>query len=370
MSRFHLALTRIKGLGAVAAAKVLAEYPEAERAFGASVEKLYALGLSERQAKSLASFNDFDAVDQVIEKARKLDQRIVAFDQEDFPPSLRTLHAPPSVLFVKGKYDLAADLAVCIVGTRHPTSYGEEVTRRLGAILAKSNICTVSGGARGIDACAHQGALEMGGPTIAVFGCGLDIVYPKEHADLFAGIVESGGALFSELPPGTPPDRGTFPVRNRLLAGLGRACVVVEAGERSGALITANYALEQGKTVLAVPGPIDRAQSRGTNRLIRDGAKPLLEVLDVVEEVLGEQARRMRAEAEILESVKAKLPPPQGVAGQVWQALGKSEAVVDSLVNQCGLTSAQVNTALIELELAGRVKRLPGGRYTVFAEVK
>ncbi len=366
--RFHVALMCVDGVGPVAAAKVLEAFPDAEAAFGAGAERLMGLGLSARQARAVGSFSDFAAADCVIEAAQRDGQRIVVYTGEDYPPALRTIHTPPPVLFVKGELGAKAELAVCVVGTRNPTAYGEETARRLGAALGRSAIATVSGGARGIDSLVHRGSLDAQGVTVAVLGCGLDIAYPPENRALFEQILAAGGALVGELPPGARPDAGTFPRRNRILAGLGRACVVVEAGERSGALITARFAMEQGKTVLAVPGRIDHAQSRGANRLIRDGAKPVLEVMDVVEEVVGEHVRRSAAEEEWFAATPNRRPQPTGDAGRLWAVLMRGEAQVDEIVRETGLTSAQVGTTLIELELAGRVRRLPGNRYAIVSE--
>jgi len=369
MSRYHLALLCVPGIGSVSAGKILAEFPEAERAFGASAARLRELGLSARQAEALAAFRDFSPVERLAEQVAASGQRALAFTDPEYPAALRTLHSPPPVVFVRGDINIKTELAACVVGTRQPTPYGLKVAEHLGAALSRSGICTVSGGARGIDAQAHRGAMAAGGPTVAVLGTGLDVPYPPEHVTLFEQIVASGGALLGELPPGTPPLRGSFPARNRLLAGLGRACVVVEAGEKSGALITARLAMEQGKPVLAVPGRIDRAQSRGVNRLIRDGAKPLLEILDVVEEVLGEHLNRGRAEDEIAMAMRAQLPPPPGDAGKIWDRLVGADADADERAEKTGLSAAQVNAALLELEWAGRVRRLPGNRYAVTQEV-
>jgi DNA processing protein len=362
MPRYHLALTLAPGVGPIAAARVLAAYPDAESAFGADAAALRRLGLSERQAAAVASFREFERVDRILERAAKLGQTVVPINSPAYPGPLRTIDGPPPVLFVRGALGEATELAVTVVGTRQPTPYGENVASRLGAALARANICTVSGGARGVDGFVHRGALGAKGVTVAVLGAGLDIVYPPEHFALFAEIVERGGALVAELPPGTRPDRGTFPARNRLMVALGRACVVVEAAERSGALISARFAAEQGKTVLAVPGPIDRAQSRGVNRLIRDGAKPLLDIMDVVEEVLGEHLRRGPAEDEAA-AAALRRPAPPGDAGAVWAALVRGPADTDALVEATSLPAARVNAALVELEIDGRVARRPGNVY-------
>jgi DNA processing protein len=367
MARHHVALLRVPGVGGIAVGRLLTAFPEAEGAFRADAASLRRLGLSERQAAAIHAFRDFEEADRVLERARALGQTVVAFNDPAYPAALRTLDDPPPVVFLRGAWTAQTALAVTIVGTRNPTAYGENVAYRLGAALAKAGICTVSGGARGIDACAHRGALAADGRTVAVVGTGLDIVYPPEHVGLFAQIVEAGGALLSELPPGSPPHRGSFPARNRLMAALGRSLVVVEAGERSGALITARQAAEQGKTVLAAPGPIDRAQSRGTNRLIRDGAKPLLEILDVVEETLGEHLKRGFAEDEAL-AAASRPPAPAGEPGEVWRALAAGPADTDALVEKTGLNAARVNAALLELELTGRARRRPGNIYEAATE--
>jgi DNA processing protein len=359
MAREHLALTLVPGIGPVAAGKLLAALGTAAAVFGAPVTALRQAGLSEAQARAVARFDDFAEAERILEQAAAAGQRVVTLADEAYPGALRLIYAPPSVLFVRGMLDAATDLAATVVGTRVPSPYGAKVARRLGAALARANICTVSGGARGIDGEAHRGALEAGGRTVVVQGTGLDVPYPPEHAILFEQVVAEGGALVSEMPPGTPPTRGVFPRRNRLLAGLGRAIVVVEAGGKSGALITARYAAEQGKTVLAVPGQIDRIESRGVNRLIRDGARPLLEIVDVVEEVLGEHMRRGVAEDE----ARPRPAPPPGEAGQVWDALVRESGDTDDLVQRTGLSAARVNAALVELELMGRVGRRPGNRY-------
>lgn len=370
MARFHLALTCVEGIGPMAAALVLDAYPDAESAFGAAAGQLQRLGLSQRQAEAIVSFRDFGRVDRLLDEAAQKGQRVLPINDPEYPGALRTIAGPPPVLFVRGQLGEAVGLAATVVGTRNPTLYGERVARRLGAALAKAGVCTVSGGARGIDAQAHRGALEAGGRTVAVLGTGLDVPYPPEHAQFFEQIVASGGALLGELPAGTQPHRGNFPQRNRLLVGLGRSLVVVEAGERSGALISARYAAEQGKTILAVPGRIDSAKSKGTNLLIRDGAKPLLELMDIVEEVCGEHLRRGPAEDESLLRMRPnrRPAPPPGDAGTIWDALILDQATTDQLVEKTGLTAPRVNAALVELEIQGRIVRRPGNLFVALLE--
>jgi len=367
MARFHLALTCVEGVGPMAASLILDAFPDAESAFGASTEELRRLGLSQRQAEAVVSFKDFGQADRLLEEAERHGQRVLPINDPAYPGALRTIAGPPPVLFVRGRLVDASGLAASVVGTRTPTIYGERVARRLGAALAKAEVWTISGGARGIDAQAHRGALDAGGGTVAVLGTDLDVAYPPEHAELFERIVENGGALLSELPVGTQPLRANFPRRNRILAGLGRALVIVEAGERSGALITARYAAEQGKPILAVPGRIDSAKSRGANQLIRDGARPLLELADIVEEVCGEHLRRGPAEDESLLRMRPE-PPAPGDAGAVWDALIEDQATTDQLVAKTGLTAPRVNAVLMELELLGRVVRRPGNVFIALVE--
>ena len=364
MARFHLALSCVEGVGPVAVGRLLSVFPDAAGAFGAELSRLCAAGLKTSQAAAVLSFNRWDEVDRILAEAERLGQQVLAIDDPRYPAAFRTMIAPPPVVFARGRLVEEAELAVTVVGTRQPTEYGERVAMRLGAALAKAGIVTVSGGALGIDERAHTGALSENGRTIAVLGAGLDVIYPPEHAGLFERIVAAGGLLLGEFPPGRPPDRFTFPRRNRLMAGLGRACVVVEAGEKSGALITARNAMEEGKTVLAVPGPIDRAASRGANRLLRDGAKPLLDIVDVTEEVLGEHLRRGFAEDEAFAAVRRPAAPALGGdVGALWDVLVLGPADTDVLVEKTGLSAARVNAALVELEIQGRLQRQPGNRF-------
>ena len=201
-----------------------------------------------------------------------------------FPTALEAIHDPPETLWITGDVDALRAPSVAIVGSRAASPYALEVARRLGADLARRNVAVVSGMARGVDSAAHRGALEGGGITIAVFGCGVDVIYPPEHRGLAARIVERG-ALVSEFPPGTPPLRSYFPQRNRIISGLSLAVVIVEAAEGSGSLITADFALEQGRTVLAVPGNVLGGRNFGAHALLRDGAKLVECADDILEEL-------------------------------------------------------------------------------------
>ena len=270
------------------------------------------------------------------------DFTVVRRGERSYPPLLRELHDPPNRLYVRGGpvAELLARPAVAIVGARSCSPYGAHVARSVGRSLAGAGLVVVSGLARGVDGEAHRGALEGGGPTVAVLGCGIDRDYPRAHAELAARI-RANGAVVSEYPPGVEPAPWRFPARNRIIAGLARATIVVEARSRSGALGTADFALELGRDVFAVPGEITAALSAGTNDLLRQGAAPFLAVEDVLS-ALGLEP-----------SVKA-VPGVSPLAGDVLDALAEGPTGVDDLVRAMGRPSTDIAAALVELELAGR----------------
>ena len=274
--------------------------------------------------------------------------RFVGRRDADYPMLLRELHDPPAGLFVRGgaEIQLLTAPAVAIVGARTCSSYGAQVARVLGRELAAAGLVVISGLARGVDGEAHRGALEANGVTVAVLGCGIDRDYPAAHAQLAARICERG-LVASEYAPEVEPAPWRFPARNRVIAGLSAATVVVEARERSGALITADFALEAGREVFAVPGEITSALSNGTNALLRLGATPLTSAADVLES-LG------------LEALPARMPELGDEAEQVLEALADAAAGVDDLVRGTGLDAAAVATALAELELAGAIREAEG----------
>jgi DNA processing protein len=270
-----------------------------------------------------------------------------------YPPLLAELHDPPAAIHVRGDTEILAEPGVAIVGARSCSSYGAGVARELARELARAGVVVVSGLARGIDGEAHRGTLEGGGRTVAVLGCGIDRDYPRSHSELARRIRERG-AVVSEYPPGVEPAPWRFPARNRIIAGLCAATVVVEARERSGALITADFALELGRDVFAVPGEITSALSAGTNDLLRQGAAPLLSAGDVLE-ALG------------LEPAVRQLPPLSPAGSQVLRLLADGARDADDLARASGRTTAEVAAVLVELELAG-VANEADGLYRVSPE--
>ncbi len=288
-------------------------------------------------------------VPALLERLQGMGWRWVAPPDPDFPGGVEALADPPLGLFVRGQIPRRAGAAV--VGSRRATPYGLQVARLLGSELAAAGVPVVSGMARGVDAAAHEGALEAQGPTVAVWGTGPDRIYPPEHGRLAEAIVAGGGALVTEFPPGTPPRRHHFPQRNRILAGLASAVVVVEAAARSGALNTARQALDEGREVWAVPGSILSELSLGPNALLRLGARPLVVPAELVRELGGEPA----AEEEAAE------PLP---ASPLLEAIPFERALpVDAIAAAAGREVGEVLAELLELELGGRVVRLPDGSY-------
>ncbi len=264
-----------------------------------------------------------------------------------YPPLLSELHDPPATLFLRGAAEAVLAPGVAVVGARSCSAYGAQVARSLARDLASAGLVVVSGLARGVDGEAHRGALEGGGRTVAVLGCGIDRDYPRSHTELARRIVSSG-AVVSEYPPGVEPAPWRFPARNRIIAGLSLATVVVEARERSGALITADFALELGRDVFAVPGEITSGLSTGTNDLLRQGAAPLTSVRDVLE-ALGIEPEPAEGASSVSDSALA-----------VLSILGDGACGVDELTRATGLSSAEVAAALVELELGGMAAQVDG----------
>ncbi len=278
------------------------------------------------------------------ERLRAAGLRFLGRSERGFPPLLAAIHDPPPGLYLRGSADaeLLSRPAVAVVGARACSPYGRHVARLLGRDLAAAGLVVVSGMARGVDGEAHRGALEAGGLTVAVLGCGVDRDYPATHAELARRLVDSGGLVVAEYAPGVEPAPWRFPARNRLIAGLCAATVVVEARERSGALITADLALEEGREVFAVPGEIVSALSAGSNALLRLGAAPATCVADVLES-FGLTPRELE---------RAPLAP---AAAHVLAAVGAAAAGADELARATGLEAADLAAALVELELAGLV---------------
>jgi len=356
-----IALSRVKGLGCVSFKKLATHFADPTQIFSASPAELAEVPeFDSGVIDSVRKFSEWDDVAEELQRAARVGAKIVAFGDANYPARLRLICDPPPVLYVKGELRTDDEKAVAVVGSRSASDYGRKVARDLCRGLTSLGFTVVSGMALGIDGAAHEPALNGGGRTIAVLGCGVDRAYPPDHASLYRRIIERG-AVVSELPIGAKPMAYNFPARNRLISGLSLGVVVVEATERSGSLITASLALEQGREVFAVPGEVGSSRSRGSHRLIRQGAKLVETVNDIVEEL----APQLLAQASEASQAKEQLPESIGAdARRVFALLQERSLQMDEVIETSGFPPAKISQILLELELLGYLRQLPGNRYT------
>lgn len=359
--RYWVGFNLVRGIGAVRLTSLIAQFGDAHSAWNASPEALRGAGLGAKTLGRLLALRQSVDLDAVWEKINAQGIKVLTTEEPNYPARLKEIEQPPPVLYLRGEWLPEDEVAVAVVGTRRITAYGRQITEELSACLAANGVTIISGLARGVDAVAHSAALQAGGRTAAVFGSGVDRIYPAENRGL-AGQITSRGALISDYPLGTAPESSNFPPRNRIISGLSIATIVVEAGETSGALITAEFAAEQGRDVFAVPGSILAPQSKGTNRLIRNGALPLLSPEDVLQSLdlsrLGEQ------------KAARKILPADEVEMKLMNTLGSEPLHVDEIRNQTGLPVEKVSAALVMMELKGMVRQVGGMQYVVLHEVQ
>ncbi len=356
---YWVVLSMATGIGPVRFSRLLEICGGARQAWQATDLELAAAGLERRTADSLRRLRAQTTPNAVAVRLKKLGIRALTLLDDEYPALLRQVADPPPVLFVRGRLTIEDGQAVAIVGTRRATSYGQAVAQRLARDLAAAGVTIVSGLAKGVDTQAHRAALDAGGRTLAVLGNGLDQVYPPENAGLARQIVDTNaGAAVSEFAPGVPPDAVNFPRRNRVISGLSIATVIVEAGERSGALITADFALEQGREVMVVPGNINSPMSRGSNELLKQGATPVTSAQDVLD-ALGPRDDQV-GPAQLARHVP-ELGPQETT---VWQALGGEPRHVDDLARTLGGRPGDVSATLALLELRGLARQVGPMLYT------
>ena len=369
---YWLAMRRVRGVGPRTARLLLERFGSAEQVFQAREAELATAGIPRPTAQNIVGFTDFAPLEKELCELPKIGARLIRWTDHDYPVNLRQIADPPPFLFMRGT--IAADNPKCVavVGARAASDAGRRMAQRLGLELAGKGFTVVSGLARGIDSEAHQGALDARGRTVAVLGCGVDIVYPPENRKLAESIIEAGGALLSELPTGTPPIAENFPVRNRLISGMCLGVVIVEAAEKSGSLITARMALEQDRQVFAVPGSPLTGRTRGSNRLLKQGARLVECVEDVIEELapqLGEVVQRGSEAKSVGDTIgldqKALELEPSEVNVILSHLKAADKLHVDSIIEGSGLNAQTVLKLLLELELRGLVTQHPGKLFSL-----
>lgn len=359
--RFWVGFNLVRGIGAVRLQALIDHFGDAASAWHAPPEELRLAGLGTKIIERLLEVRSAVDLEKLWDKITAQGIRILIWDDELYPPRLKEIGQPPPVLYVRGDLLPEDHFAVAIVGTRRVTPYGRQITEELSAFLAANGVTVVSGLARGVDAVAHTAALKAGGRSMAVLGSGVDRIYPPENRALAEQLMEHG-ALVSDYPVGTAPESSNFPPRNRIISGLSLAVVVTEAGETSGALITAEFAAEQGREVFAVPGSILAPQSKGTNKLIQSGALPLLTPQDLLQALNLTRVGEQKAARKIL--------PADEVEAQLMSALGDEPLHVDEIRNQTGLPVEKVSAALVMMELKGMVRQVGGMHYVAVREVQ
>ncbi len=369
--RYWLGFNLVRGIGPVRLRMLLDMFGDIQSAWEASEQVLREMKLDRRSLANFLKMRQQVNLDEVMARVERAGVHVLTWDSPDYPDLLRQISDAPPVLFVRGDITPADEWAVALVGTRKATVYGREAARILATDLAQNRVTVVSGLARGIDSVAHKAALDAGGRTLAVLGSGVDCIYPAEHRKLADAIAENG-ALISDYPLGTQPESSNFPARNRIISGLGLGVVVVEADFKSGALITADFALDQGREVFAVPGSILSPASAGCNRLLRDGASIVTEVGDILETLHLDQLSEKQMAREIL--------PTNPTEAAIIDHLSAEPRHLDELSRETTLPVEVISSTLVMMELKGMTRQVaplqyvlarePGEEYAVDDSVK
>ncbi len=354
--KYWLGFSLIPGIGPAKFSLLENHFGDLGRAWRTTATELKAAGLDGKSVDTIIATRPKISLNDELEKLERYKVNVVTWREASYPSRLKEIADRPPLLYFRGTLLPKDEWAIAVVGPRHSSVYGRQVTEEIASDLARNKITIVSGLARGIDAVAHRTALEAGGRTIAVFGCGVDMVYPSEHMNLARQIMEHG-AVVSEFPLGTRPRAEHFPQRNRIMSGMSLGVLVVEAGERSGALLTANYAVEQNREVFAIPGSIFSPLSIGANRLIQEGAKLVHHCADILEEL----NLTMSAQQQVL-----KEPiPTTDIESQLLSCLSKEVSHIDEICHRSGLPIATVSSTLTVLEFKGLAKQVGAMNYVL-----
>jgi DNA processing protein len=359
--KYWVGMNLVKGIGAARLRVLLDRFGSVEAIWEAPSQSLYATGLSARLVENLLQVRAEVSLNEIWDRLQSHGIEVLTWEDDGYPKRLMEIDQPPPVLYVRGDLLPQDEFAVAIVGTRRVTAYGRQVAENVAGFLARNGLTVISGMARGVDAVAHKAALDAGGRTLAVLGNGVDRIYPPEHRKL-AEMIMQNGALISDYPLGTPPDSLNFPARNRIISGLAQAVVIVEAGDRSDALITASFAADQGRDVFAVPGNVDAPQSVGTKRLIQQDAHPLVNPQEILE-TLNLTLVNQHQEARVV------LPADVNEA-QLLRVITQEPVHIDEICNQTAMPIETITATLAMMELKGMVRQVGGMHYISVREIQ
>jgi len=355
---YWLAATLLPGIGVQTIFQLLKIFPDIKSVFDASIKELTSIGLEPAQAEQIKNVN-WTRVEQALRWSEQPGHHILAYDEETYPPLLREISDPPLVLYLKGNIDAISLPQLAIVGSRQATPGGIHLAKHFAYCLAQHHLAITSGLALGIDAASHRGALAAQGITLAIFGTGMQTIYPAIHSPLAADILKNHGALITEYPLDTLPKAKNFPRRNRIISGLSRGVLVVEAAVKSGSLVTARLAAEQGREVFAIPGAIHNPLARGCHQLLRQGAK----LVETAEDIL-EELKMWHTSPEPVTDNRAKVSQVTDLDekhGDLLAQIGFTTTALDTLIAQSGLTPSEVSSILLSLELQGYIQTVSGG---------
>lgn len=362
---YDIALNEINGIGPAHIQKLIAKFGSAEEVFKQNTKELMNYGLAYLCAKSISDCSTLSRAETHIKKAQDQNIDIITINDEKYPELLKEIYSPPSVLYVKGNINaLKRNSALGVVGTRNPDSYGKKVTEIIVGELVGNKIDIISGMASGIDTIAHRECIRNGGITIAILGTGADIVYPDKNRDLSEEICDKG-ALISEFPPGTFPARYNFPKRNRIISGLSLGTLVIQAKSRSGSLITAHHALQQGREVFAIPGDIFNEKCDGTFRLIEEGAIPVRTAGNILS-ALSIQQNLFKKSCEISRVNTFPIDLLNSDEKVLYEIMTSTPQRIDELSDQLPKISSRIFSILLDLELKGLIKQVAGQQYVLF----
>ena len=360
-NEYWIALSSINGLGGVTYKNLISRFSDPPKVFSAAYDDLLKVeGVSPNLAKLIKGFEDWESAKEEADKLKKLGLNLLVLTDPAYPKNLYNIYNAPPYLYIAGKITKDDKKAIAIVGSRIPDVYGKKVTEQIAAELSRNGITIVSGLARGIDSIAHRACLKAGGRTLAVLGSGIDAIYPPENKSLYNEISQNG-AVLSEFKIGTKPESGNFPRRNRIISGLSLGTLVVQATEKSGSLITAEFALEQNREVFAIPGNIGSKLSKGANKLIKKGAKLVNDVDDILEEIGGFIGATPKKK--VLNTVQIEgLEPAEKL---IYEIISTEQLHIDQIIKMSNLDSSIVLANLLSLELKGIVSQLPGKYFLI-----